>query len=112
MIQLNMIRCLFFIVQLEDHGRRLGKKKHRFPNYSHQHLKVAELHGFLGRQVDLQVAFYLLQNATMLGKLIVEPSRYIKKKALRHCVKMLEARLPERVELVVGPVLPARVQII
>lgn len=90
------------ILQLNDHGRRLGKKRQQFPKYSHQHLKAVELHGFLGRQFDVELAQYLFQNATMLEKLTIEPSRYMRKKVLRTCVKMLEAKVPHSVKLVVG----------
>lgn len=100
---LDMTWCTWFLsFQLNDHGRRLGKKRQQFPKYSHQHLKVVELHGFLGRQFDVELAQYLFQNATMLEKLIIEPSRYVRKKVLRNCVKMLEAKVPHSVKLIVG----------
>lgn len=85
----------------------------QLPTCSHQQLKVVELIGFLGLPIELELAFYLLEIATMLEKVIVEPTPpsllgtpwvfedYKKKAAARQRAKKLETRLPRGVELVI-----------
>ncbi|KAK9203616.1 hypothetical protein WN943_013872 [Citrus x changshan-huyou] len=48
-------RYLFSLLQVDDQGRRLGKRRRQFPNSSRQHLKVVELHGFLGVSLILKL---------------------------------------------------------
>lgn len=57
---------------------------------------------FRGREIDLQLAFYIFENAAILGKMIVEPSNYMTRKEIRNCTQMLESKLPQGVELVIG----------
>lgn len=48
-------RYLFSLLQVDDQGGRLGKRRRQFPNSSRQHLKVVELHGFLGVSLILKL---------------------------------------------------------
>ncbi|ESR66164.1 hypothetical protein CICLE_v10008333mg [Citrus x clementina] len=89
-------------LELQSSGRRIGKKTQQVPRCSHQHLKLVELHMFRGREIDLQLAFYIFENAAILGKMIVEPSNYMTRKEIRNCTQMLESKLPQGVELVIG----------
>ncbi|KAK1591066.1 hypothetical protein Q3G72_001654 [Acer saccharum] len=82
-----------------DHKRKLRE----FPKYPLEHLKVVEIVGFVGRPIDLELAFYFLENAHMLEKMTVNPTystgSYFKskdserKQAARNRAKLLKKRL-------------------
>ncbi|KAK3225954.1 hypothetical protein Dsin_005816 [Dipteronia sinensis] len=91
-----------------------GKRELReFPKCPLEHLKVVEFIGFVGRPIDLELAFYFLENAPMLEKMIVNPTSlssvgsYFEfedgesKQAARKRVKQLKKRVPQWVQLVV-----------
>ncbi|KAK2663904.1 hypothetical protein Ddye_002478 [Dipteronia dyeriana] len=91
-----------------------GKRElHEFPKCPLEHLKVVEFIGFVGRPIDLELAFYFLENASMLEKMIVNPTcpflmgSYFEfensesKQAARKRVKQLKKRVPRGVQLVV-----------
>lgn len=90
------------MLQLQRSGRRIGKKTQQVPRCSHQHLKLVELHRFRGREIDFQLAFYILENAAILEKMIVQPSNYMTRKEIKNCTQILESKLPQGVELVIG----------
>ncbi|KAK3225947.1 hypothetical protein Dsin_005809 [Dipteronia sinensis] len=84
-----------------------------FPKCPLEHLKVVEFIGFVGRTIDLELAFYFLENAPMLEKMIVNPTSpysmgsYFefedgeRKQAARKHVEQLKKRVPQGVQLVV-----------
>ncbi|KAI9174374.1 hypothetical protein LWI28_016383 [Acer negundo] len=90
-----------------------NRKLHQFPNCSLEHVKEVEFIGFVGYPIDLELAFYFLENAPMLKKMIVNPTNpYLmgsyfefenskSKQAARKRVKPLKRRVPQWVELVV-----------
>ncbi|KAI9174340.1 hypothetical protein LWI28_015792 [Acer negundo] len=89
------------------------RKLHEFPKCPLEHLKVVEFIGFAGRPIDLELAFYFLENAPMLEKMIVNPTSpysvgsYFEfedgesEQAARKRVKQLKKRVPQGVQLVV-----------
>ncbi|KAH9654226.1 F-box domain-containing protein [Citrus sinensis] len=75
--------------------------RHQIPKHSHQCLKVLEFVGFSGDPVELELAYYMFQNATILEEMIVEPSEYEPEaQAARKSAKKLEKMLPPGVKLV------------
>ncbi|KAK9278996.1 hypothetical protein L1049_028578 [Liquidambar formosana] len=105
-----------FTLQLDWIGPRRRKKLQRAPKCTHQYLKVVEFVGFVGRPIDLELAMYVLENAVMLEKIIVNPNRSSfffmensrevvdseeKLAAARECAKQLKTLLPHGVELVI-----------
>ncbi|KAK3170487.1 hypothetical protein Dsin_032658 [Dipteronia sinensis] len=99
--------------QLISNGRYRRRTINQFPRLSHQHLKVVEFIGFVGCPVDLELAFYLLENATILEKMSVNPTSPFligtyfefyndeKKQTTRKRTKQLKKRVPQSVELVI-----------
>ncbi|KAK1564459.1 hypothetical protein Q3G72_003722 [Acer saccharum] len=98
----------------DDHGRNYRRRTiNQFPGFSHQHLKVVEFIGFVGCPVDLELAFYLLENVTMLEKMIVNTTSPFlmetysefyddeKKQANRKRAEQLKETVPQGVELVI-----------
>lgn len=92
----------FLLLQIWNNGRRIGKKRHQISKHSHQHLKLVELQGFNGREIDFELAFYVFENATMLEKMIIKPSGSRKRTTLKNSTNMLKAKLPRGVKLTVG----------
>lgn len=75
--------------------------RHQIPKHSYQRLKVLEFIGFSGDPVELELAYYMFENATMLEEMIVEPSEYEPEaQAARKSAKQLEKMLPLGVKLV------------
>lgn len=79
--------------------------------FSHQSLKVVELLGFVGRTIDVELAFYFILNADMLEKIIFD-SRKIKRQweiveetkersEARKSAQRLGAKLPPDVDVIV-----------
>ncbi|KAK3225961.1 hypothetical protein Dsin_005823 [Dipteronia sinensis] len=135
--ELPKLRHLIFEVNADDHSSLLdltrmikactflhkftlklicgGNKRElrEFPKCPLEHLKEVEFIGFVGRPIDLELAFYFIENASMLEKMIVNPtSPYLvgsyfefeddeSKKAARKRVKQLNKRVPQGVKLVV-----------
>ncbi|TXG50361.1 hypothetical protein EZV62_022885 [Acer yangbiense] len=98
----------------DDHGRNYRRRTiNQFPGFSHQHLKVVEFIGFVGCPVDLELAFYLLENVTMLEKMIVNTTSPFlmetysefyndeKKQVNGKRAKQLKEKVPQGVELVI-----------
>lgn len=82
--------------------------------FSHQSLKVVELLGFVGRTIDVELAFYFILNADMLEKIIFDSrdSRKIKRhweiveetkerSEARKSAQRLGAKLPPDVDVIV-----------
>ncbi|KAJ0018305.1 hypothetical protein Pint_09638 [Pistacia integerrima] len=85
----------------------IGRRKdiHRYEKRPHQHLKVVELVGFCGFPVELELAINLLENATLLERMIVElPSASTWSERIRECArestKTLTDYIPPAVDLV------------
>ncbi|XP_031266910.1 F-box protein At4g09920-like [Pistacia vera] len=81
------------------------KDIYRYEKRPHQHLKVVELVGFCGFPVELELAINLLENATLLERMIVElPSAATWSERIRECAgestKMLTDYIPPGVDLV------------
>lgn len=93
---------LFFNFQLEIfHYSAEIIMRHQIPKHSHQCLKVLEFVGFSGDPVELELAYYMFENATLLEEMIVEPSEYEPEaQAARKSAKKLEKMLPPGVKLV------------
>ncbi|KAH9652974.1 F-box domain-containing protein [Citrus sinensis] len=89
------------IVQFDYNGYKVGRRR-KVPRHSHQHLKLVELHGFLGRPIDLELAFYILENAMTLEKMVVNRTNYsFGCGNAKDCTKLREAKLRQGVELLV-----------
>ncbi|TXG50390.1 hypothetical protein EZV62_022914 [Acer yangbiense] len=89
------------------------RKLREFPKCPLEHLKEVEFIGFIGHPIDLELAFYFIENAPMLEKMIVNPicpysvGTYFefqdnkKKQAARKRVEQLKKRVSntENIEL-------------
>ncbi|KAK2663908.1 hypothetical protein Ddye_002482 [Dipteronia dyeriana] len=76
-------------------------------------LKEVEFIGFVGRPIDLELAFYFIENASMLEKMIINPTSscsvgtYFEfedgkgEQAARKRVEQLKKRVPQPVQLVI-----------
>ncbi|KAH9607070.1 hypothetical protein KSS87_004999 [Heliosperma pusillum] len=68
-------------------------------------LKTLELVGYVGQPIDLELAFFVLENASMLEEVIVDfflphhPKRIDKKK--KELLVMLQSKLPQGIKLTV-----------
>ncbi|KAK9278414.1 hypothetical protein L1049_027979 [Liquidambar formosana] len=103
-----------FTLQLTWIGPSRRRKKRNAPKCPiDRHLKVVEFVGFVGRPIDLELAMYVLGNAVMLEKIIINTtSPYLvgtqweseeseEKLAARKRAKQLKTKLPQGVELVI-----------
>lgn len=79
------------------------RSRHQFPKHFHQHLKEVDMIGFSGNPVELELARYLLENATALEQLLLEPwvfeSEATIEVAREEARKLEEAILPPGVKL-------------
>lgn len=79
------------------------RSRHQFPKHFHRHLKEVDMIGFSGNPVELELARYLLENATALEQLLLEPwvfeSEATIEAAREEARKLEEAILPPGVKL-------------
>ncbi|OMO98540.1 hypothetical protein COLO4_13818 [Corchorus olitorius] len=57
-------------------GRRKAKKPKKCPHHS---LKLVEVNGFVGTGIDIELCGYLIKNAIMLDKIIINPCHLLYK---------------------------------
>lgn len=78
------------------------RSRHQFPKCSYQHLKEVDMIGFSGNPVELELAHYLLENATTLEELLLEPWEFESEatiEAAREEARKLEEVIPPGVKL-------------
>ncbi|KAK0586262.1 hypothetical protein LWI29_003851 [Acer saccharum] len=109
--RLETLELLLDLTKLICDGNK--RKLREFPKCPLEHLKEVEFIGFIGRPIDLELAFYFIENAPMLEKIIVNPTcpysvgTYFefqddkKEQAVRKCVKQLKKRVSQGVQLVI-----------
>ncbi|KAJ4713526.1 FBD-associated F-box protein [Melia azedarach] len=117
----HMIRACPFLLKFTLKflflGHRIEREIQQFPKCAHEHLKVVEFIGFVGHSIDLELAFYLLENSISLEKMIIDPTSPFSrgtywefedceekeegKKAARVRARKLEEKVPQGVELVI-----------
>ncbi|KAL5814009.1 hypothetical protein ACOSQ3_024794 [Xanthoceras sorbifolium] len=110
MIKACPFLCKFTLKLISEDSKR---KLRQFPNCRHEHLKVVEFIGFIGRPIDLELAFYLLENSPVLEKMIVNPTHPLligsyfefedvkEKQDARKRAKRLQKRVPQGALLVI-----------
>ncbi|OMO74365.1 hypothetical protein CCACVL1_16800 [Corchorus capsularis] len=73
---LNRLALKLYMVQLSDCKDTI--REVRRPNKCvHQSLKVVEVTGFVGRTADTELCIYLIENAIMLDKIIIDPCHLV-----------------------------------
>ncbi|KAF8005872.1 hypothetical protein BT93_K0219 [Corymbia citriodora subsp. variegata] len=89
----------------EPWRRRNAKKVNATPN---QYLKVVKICGFRGYAVDSEILSYLLERATMLEKIVVDPHTCLtegttmeEEQAARKMAEQLKPRLPHAANLII-----------
>ena len=98
-------------VGLKDPFSGRGRREIKvLPKCPHQHLKVVEFIGFVGLPIDLELGFCLLVNATVLEKMIVNPSSLVSvelsypgeaESKEKRDAKQLQAKVAQGVEYVI-----------
>ncbi|KAK2971351.1 hypothetical protein RJ640_030317 [Escallonia rubra] len=91
----------------------IGRGVQKATKYLHQQLLVMELAGFVGHSFEFELVFYLLENAVMLEKVIVDPRNYYmigtpcefketkEKQEARKRARKLERRLLPNAKLII-----------
>ena len=81
--------------------------------YPNEHLKELEIVGFVGRAIDIELIVYLLESATHLEKIVINPrspsivgtpweiEATEKNEGATECAKQLKKILPLGAELVI-----------
>ena len=81
--------------------------------YPNEHLKELEIVGFVGRAIDIELIVYLLESATHLEKIVINPrspsivgtpweiKATEKNEGATECAKQLKKILPLGAELVI-----------
>ncbi|KAL9153012.1 hypothetical protein ABFS82_10G020800 [Erythranthe guttata] len=105
-----------FILELwmDDPSRSHRKVKNTTSQLPHHHLKVFKFCGYYGRSSDVELVRYILKNSVVLEKIIIDPFEPILRDfelcgedleriqiARGFAKQQLEARVPQRVELVI-----------
>ncbi|KAL6217067.1 hypothetical protein ACLB2K_010284 [Fragaria x ananassa] len=71
-------RSPFLYVQLYIKWRKIPsfeKEMQKLKRFPHQYLKVVKLCGFIGYGNEMELAAYLIENAMVLEKIIIEPNK-------------------------------------
>ncbi|KAK9755855.1 hypothetical protein RND81_01G055300 [Saponaria officinalis] len=75
-----------------------------------RYLRTLELLGFIGRKYDLELAYFVLENAISLQEVIVDlrPRPYINhSEGAQQRLKLLQKKIPEGVKLIIKETYPA-----